>query len=262
MLLEPETIRSIFLGAPLSLDLDLDERYGTLTLEFVPSGESRASDRQERMVRDALRGFCTELAAYHAAVADLYQQMGDTPDRARPCFESLFRDLVREEDRRGVSLSERERGRVAALEERMGHVWHVLGLVGDEAHTLDELSRLVYDPFPASLEIEVAGTVEEVEGFERRSDRRVAVPDLGVLGALASLRERWVAPDPLPLYVEEARRDGGPRLDLDGLAAQPRRVRRLPGPDEVCEAIEKRLRPAALYRLKWRLPPEDDEQTP
>lgn len=146
----------------------------------------------------------------------------------------------------------------------MGEVLSVLLIPSGQDRSIDELSHLVYDPFPAPLSIQLPGEPLEVEGFEPSGseDRVWTVDNPGLWAALQSLEGRWVSPDPVMIYVEHK----GPNakgLDLSALLDTPRRVNRpVPNSLEVRRAIEERLKPAAsIYRVVFRTVPgsEDDE---
>lgn len=265
---EPEAIRDLFSWTQVGSTLNRADEV--MTLEMLPASGGAATLRQERIVREGLDRFSASISSYLAAASDLYDEIDERPERARPCFEELFEDLIEPQRRSGDELTEREADLVGNVKERMSDVWEVLVVPEGEAFTIDELSHLVYDPFPAPLQIEVAGTVEEVEGFERRSEQRVAVRGLGLWDALESLRGRWIEPDPLLIFVEESRREGGSQLDPAEISGRRRRVAGLPDAAEVKATIEQGLRPADVYRLKWRLPrgdaadaaPPDQRATP
>ena len=253
---EPEAIRDLFSWTQVGTSLSRKE--DVMTLELLPGPGGGATLKQQRMVRESLDRFSASASSYLAAAADLYGELEGSPEVARPCFEELLKGVIDQGQLTGGELTDVQAELVKRVKDLMSDVWEVLVVPEGEAYTLDELSHLVYDPFPAPLQIEVAGTVEEVEGFERRSERRVAVPGLGLWDALESLRGRWIDPDPLLIYVEESRREGGPQLDLDEISVRPRQAQWPPDQAEVKAALEERLRAAPVYRLKWRLPPEGE----
>jgi hypothetical protein len=81
----------------------------------------------------------------------------------------------------------------------------------------------------------------------------------GLWSALRSLEERWVAPDPVLVYVEH-KGSNAKGLDLSALMDAPRRVALpLPNSLEVKREIEARLKPAAsVYRAVWETAPRDE----
>ena len=247
---DPERLPELFGFLPVGAFLDRDDDL--LTLDLIPTGASRATARQERDVEENLQRFSSAVAAYLQAAAELYRYLEKSPDRARACFHELFGGEEQELDGRESLLLD-------ALEERMVELTDVLSVPDGEAFTLDEKSQLVFNPFPGTIEITVAGEVTEVIGFDVKEVNRVTIPEIGFWSAFASLVGKWLDPNLVLLYVEATRRDEEGSLDIDGLAASPRHVVEPPGPGEVREALEERLIPPDVYRLRWRLPPSGTE---
>jgi hypothetical protein len=141
----------------------------------------------------------------------------------------------------------------------MEEVFGVLLVPSGDELSLDELSHLVYDPFPARLSVRLPAAPEEVEGFARDAEGELTVPGLGLWPALRALEGRWLSPDPVLLYVERRGKSEEAPLDLAAFLARERRAMPPPSAAEVRLAIEERLQPASLYRAVWTvLPGEDD----
>ncbi len=254
---DPAGLLSLFDFAPVGAFL---QREGdVITLEFQPTGSDRATPRQARTVLESLDGFSESVAAYAQAAADLYRYLDDHPERDRACLEDLFKDFIEESARRDEDLHDGEAALLRSVKERMSDVWDVLNVRTDEAYTLDEMSRLLFDPFPAEVEVEVTGTIEEIAGFERKDATRVAIPAIGLWSALTALEGRWIEPDLVLAYVESGLKRGDAPFDLDGFVGRRRAVHGVPRGPEVREALMANLRPAEVYRLRWRVPPELDE---
>ena len=149
----------------------------------------------------------------------------------------------------------------------MDEAEQILVIDQTEAYSINEISRLLYDPFPAHLRVVPGGRVIETEGFEpgeggggREGDESGALEIRGfsLWEALESLEGEWLRPDPLLLYV---RLSGGitgrpaPELTLDQIAARDRVATAPPPPaNEIRAAIEQRLEPEPLYRVVWETP--------
>ena len=91
-------------------------------------------------------------------------------------------------------LTDLEGDMVTSVKTSMENVADALAVPKDEAFSLNSLTRLVYDPFPARLTVVVKGGgarerrfVESGGVFER--------PPVDAWSALESLVDRWVAPD-------------------------------------------------------------------
>jgi hypothetical protein len=136
----------------------------------------------------------------------------------------------------------------------------VLVVPEKEDHSLDEVSHLVYDPFPARLTVRLPGETLEVEGFEPGEKNTLTAFGPGLWQALWSLEGRWISPDPLRLYFEEDGREGQQPLALGEVLRRPRSAEVPPSALEVQQAIADRLRPAPVYRVVWRLQPATTEE--
>ena len=251
---DPGKVRLVFSESPLKVFLT---RRGELwILQIIPGTSDRATQRQVRSVHEGLARFGGSVSNYVKAVAALYDYLKANPERARDCFADIFEDLTKKAPRESA-LSEEETALVKTVKDRMGDVFGILELKEGEEYTLDELSHLVYDPFPAPLELETSAPPEEVEGFAPRGERTFAAAGPGLWEALASLKGQWVSPDPVLIYVGQMLHEGGPNFDLDEFLSEPRSVRGQPDADAVRHALEEHLRPAERYLLKWQVPTKE-----
>jgi hypothetical protein len=264
---EPARLRSVFGDTALAVTYEVRED-GTAELTIVPGAPSQATRKQRKDLERVLDDWSADVAEYLAATADLYDWLEDNPTRAEACMQELFGDVLSEQstqaegEKEPEALSAEEQKRVDRVQEAMTEVLDVLRIPPDQDRSVDELSHLVYDPFPAPLSIQLPGNPLEVEGFEPSGseDRVWSVDTPGLWSALRTLEERWVAPDPVMVYVEHKGRDAE-GLDLSALLDTPRRVNRpLPNSLEVRRAIEDRLKPAApVYRAVWKTEPRSDD---
>jgi len=131
-------------------------------------------------------------------------------------------------------------------------VWGILDVPEGEDYTPDELSHLVYDPFPGRLTVRLSGAPAEApEGFAAGPDGTLIAAGPGFWEALRSLEGRWLAPDPVLLSIAHQQRSQNEPLDLNSLLKQPRRAEPAPDATEVRLAVEQRLQPAPLYRVAF-----------
>ena len=193
-------------------------------------------------MKSELGSWSTKLAAYYSALASLYAYLDRHPERARVCLASILTKVPS-----GESLSAEESELSKAVEEAMGDCGSILVAPPDEPYTIDELSRMVYDPFPATIRIAVPGEVLEREGFP--SEGALEIPEASLWSAFVRLEGRFVSPDPALLAWRRDTRDGI-EIDLAALTAQRRHASR-PSPDHVRVAIEDQLRTAPVYRVRW-----------
>jgi len=261
LIAEPEALRNLFGDTSVSASYSIAED-GTAELILVPGVPAQATRRQRKDMEQAVEEWSGHVSEYLAATGDLYAWLEDNPGRVRPCFRELFKELVAEEVEEELSAEEQKR--VQRVGDAMEKVFDVLLIPKGQDRSLDELSHLVYDPYPAPLSILLPGEALEVEGFAESGDEEKVwtVDSPGLWTALRSLEEHWIAPDPVMIYVAH-RKDGD--LDLDELVEMPRRFAQpLPDSLEVRRAIEEKLKPAsAVYRAVWQaLPPAkaDDDK--
>ncbi len=220
----------------------------------MPSAPGRATRKQRKEMERTLEEWSGHVAGYLAATGELYQYLDTNPERARACLGAVFADVLAEEERKGLEpLSALETRQVKRVEEAMAKIWDVLIVADGQDASLDEISHLVYDPFPARLSVKLPGRPLEVEGFEAGGEAGVLkVASPGLWNALLALEGRWLSPDPAVAYVLH----GGPAaeepLDLAAFLAEARRADPTPPADlEVRRAIEEKLRTEPLYRATW-----------
>ncbi len=223
---------------------------GVAELAIYPSSPARATRRQRRRVERALESWVAAVDAYLRSAAELYGYLEARPDRAAPVFGDLFGDLVEAAAAEELEpLDEHERRRVGDVEEAMEKVWDVLQVESGEEYSLNELSKLVYDPFPSRLTVRPAATAREVEGFTGADP--LAAGGTGLWEALEALEGRWLTPDPLLLIVRHSRSQEA--IDVFEVARRARRAEPVAA-GEVRGAVEDALAPAPLYRAVWQAP--------
>jgi hypothetical protein len=181
---------------------------------------------------------------------------------AEVAFSVLLEEVLPEEDGgRRELLHRHEKPLVEAVEQAMSDAWEVLLVTSQEAYSINEVSRLVFDPFPARVRVEVPGEVVETEGFAATPEGGLLVPSVSLWQALTSLQGRWLEPDPLLLYVDRSGGTAGtpgPGFDLAGIVARERSHAAAPRAAEIRAALETRLLPAPVYRVVYRVDGEVD----
>jgi hypothetical protein len=255
VLTEPRDLEELFRDTSLSVSYSVQPERGIAELSIVPGPSTRATRRQREETERTLDPWTGDLAGYLKAVQELYAYLDEHPDRARPCFAALFD----KETGTGELTAEEER-RLERLNDAMGKVLEVLAIPSNAAYSPDEVSRLVYDPFPARLSLKLPGEPLEVEGFRKSAEGALTVRGLGLWEALRSLQGKWVSPDPVLVYVEGSRQEDH-EVDLEGFLRKPRQAapaHLLPSAREIRSEIEGRLRPERLCRVSWRIDPADE----
>ena len=251
---EPESLARFFSDTSLAVTYTVRPEDGTAELTIAPGSSARATRAQRKEMERTLGDWSGHVKEYLAASRKLYEYLNDHPDRAEACFSSLFKELLSEGE--PETLTPEEQGLVEPLNEAMENVLAVLLVPRGEDHSPDEISRLVYDPFPARLTVTLPGPPLEVEGFERKEGGELAVRGVSLWDALQSLEGRWISPDPVLVYVKSRGQEDS--FDLESFLAQPRRAEPAPTAKEVRQALEIQLTPEPFYRLTWAIQPDDE----
>lgn len=253
----PARLDAFFRDTSLDVSYEVRERVAELTV--TPAPPARASRRQREQVERTLEEWSGHVATYLKESADLWAYLDDRPDRTRACLGALLADLLEDGVREALPpLTDPERERIERVQKAMEEVLVVLAVPPGEDHSADELSHLVYDPFPARLTVRLPGPpLEAPEGFAAADGgRTLTAVGPGLWEALRALEGRWLSPDPVLLYVEKDGPGKKEPLDLDVLVAQPRRAASPPDAAEVRQGIEEGLRPAPLYRVLFAVDPD------
>lgn len=265
VLAAPGDLREFFARTPLQAVFR--KRDGTAEFAVFPAAVTRATREQKERVTRELSAWSGMVAAYLGQAVPLFEYLQRNPDRAAPCFGKLFGDLLAGEARRALpALTAGEEERLQRVEEAMGGVLSVLRVKEGEAYTPDELSRMVFSPFPSEFVVEAPAAFLEVEGFERTGERTARVPAHGLWEAYAAVRGRWLDPDPLQAYLAGSlRREEGEEsgLDLAAFSAITRTAVAIPpGADEVLSVLRQALTPAEVYRIVWLVPEAGEDPSP
>jgi len=231
---------------------NLTRAGGSAEIQLYPTGGSRATYLQRQEAERRLDDWSQRLAAYFEAVADLYAHLEERPDRAVPCFAHVFD----KHEGLGVTgpLDEVEEELVTRAKTTMEEVALVLLVPDDDAFSLNELTRLVYDPFPARLTVAVEGHVLSFEGwiedggfYER--------PAVDAWNALRSFEGRWISPDLVTAAAAPLPEEQQPDPDVLLFASLPRRFTSPPSSGDVEAALLAAMVPESRLQLRWRTPP-------
>ncbi|MGE5233192.1 MAG: hypothetical protein ACM3OB_03705 [Acidobacteriota bacterium] len=227
---------------------------GGAELAFYPGSGSRANRAERQAVERRLATWSGGVVSYLRTLATLHEQTAGEPQREQACLAVLFGDA---ETAKAVPLAHAEKALVEAADRALADLLDVLVVPAGEAYSLEELSRLEYDPFPADLEIEVAGEIREVDGFVRGPGSVLTVPGLSLWRSLPALAGRW--PALVPLRQVSAEAEGSEQtvaIDTAALAAGLAHSEPVPSENELAAALARTLAPAPVYRVLWRYPPE------
>ena len=256
----------------------------TVTLAFVFSGGTRATAGESVTAYRGFRDFAADAARYQRRVATLWRYMDENPGRRFVTLRGLFGAAEGEElpesqliaqprqlappappppVRRGSERLPRLRDMEIELIERVVAAGEPLVKIfevpKDDSFTLQELSRLVFDPFPGVVTAKPDGTVVEAVGFTEGGEG-YSIPSLDLWSAYQALEGVFVSPDPLVFLLENQDNDFG--CDKDDVACKDNALVSAflqsgpliasPGSStRIQQALEAELRPLDEYRLVW-----------
>lgn len=224
-------------------------------LYLEPAASPRASRAQRELVDELITSWSNDLQRYLAAATSLYSYLDRHPERATACFTHLFEEG---ELLAGWPLDDDETALVEELADRVDDVAAALLTLDDQAFSLNELSRLVFDPFPARLTVSSAVGFVAHEGFVATPDG-LERPPVSLWQALLGLDGLWISPDIVTAVVAPAPDDAQPEPDPAAFASRPRRHANVPTTTEVEDEIRARLANVAITRVTWRGLPSDPD---
>ncbi|MCM2314710.1 MAG: hypothetical protein NDJ92_06110 [Thermoanaerobaculia bacterium] len=275
--MNPDELGSIFFDT--SLQFRYHEERGFAQLEIYAGDSQLATREQIREYNEAADRWSHAVTGYYRALDELYRYANSYPDRAEGMFSIIFEEDLGDDD--GIMAGSEapapgESGRIGepgggaapppsatdeerAMAERvvlaLDEIIEAQGRREGRELSADALARLVNDPFPGELRIRPDGHIEDFEGFVPDVEAGgVRVERKGLLEALASMRGRWASPDPFHELLDRAAAgDAAPPFDLGGFLAQPREASPPKDWREVRAALDKALRPASTYRVRWQV---------
>lgn len=258
----------------------------TVSLEFVFGGGTQATAGESHTVERGLRGFAADAVRYQRRVAALWRYMDENPGRRFECLRALFgaargeelpesrliappRELAPSTTQQTPAeqppaagqpvLRDLEVELIERIVEAGEPLLQIFEVPDDDAFTLQELSRRVFDPFPAVITAVPDGPVVEAVGFAESGDGWT-IPSLDLWRAYRTLDGRFVSPDPLLFLLDTDGNDFGCNEQDDACKDRERVFAFLergafvvrPGSSNlVRQVLEAELRPLDVYRLVW-----------
>jgi len=251
---DPETLRAFFGDSLIEARFSAKESERELTL--VAGSGSRASRSQREDLRGAMDPWMEALGRYLQAGSDLYLFLEKNPGQAPQAFEAVFGDGNGAADAnrsaRDTGASSEATALAKRLKDSLEEVLMAFQVGADSGISLEELSSLVYDPFPAPLTVQVPGKVLEVEGFRTGEQGLLEAGGASLLATLKALEGKWIDPD--PLLTEFRALQSGAAVDAQAFARRPRRRSAPPTATELRHRVEEALTGPQLYRVRWSAP--------
>jgi hypothetical protein len=251
----PENLGRFFSDTPIVINYSAGD--GSAELAIYPGGPWRATQEEQQRLSKVFDEWTKDVARYLKATRKLYEYLERNPSRARVCLGAVFEDLLPKEARANLEMPRMpdEDELVNDVHDGLSSVLGQFLVPKNESVSADELSHLVYDPFPAAITVRVPGKILEAQGFTGGAGG-LTIPGLGLWDALRSLEGHWVSPDPIVAYYEHGRtvKSAKKTFDLEGFLARRRSYADTPSEYEIKKAVEQFLTPASVYRVRWAAP--------
>jgi hypothetical protein len=219
---------------------------GSEELALYPTGPGSATARQQELMDRRLERWAGDVFEYLRAAGELYALLEERPERAAACFAHVF-----DEGEEGEPLEASEEPLIERLSNAIDQVAAVLLVTEGEAFSLNQLSRLVYDPFPARLTVRAAGSPLEVEGLVEHEGFFERQP-VSLWSSLAGIEGRWLTPDIVTAMAVPGGLEVQPERDPIAFAAIERFSSPPQDSGEIVAAIRGGLVPEAVCRVRWQ----------
>lgn len=248
---KPREIENLLAEIGLTALVNSDAIDGTAELYLEPSAAVRATRGQRQLADQQLAEWSTAVSEYISAGIQLYAYLERRPERAAACFENLFADD--EHVSEVWPLSGEEERLVEAVSDGVDDVAAVLVPLDDQAYSPNELSRLVYDPFPARLTVSASGDVVTSEGLVEVAGG-LERPPTSLWHALRGLEGMWLAPDIVTEMVAPGPKEAQPDPDPSAFAARTRSYGAAPTRFDIEDEIRSRLSVVVPISVRWQGP--------
>jgi len=251
MLIETDDLTEVFFDTGILATYS--EHQGIAELSVYAGESQRATREQQRLYRDLVEGWGSDYVRYLRAMQRVYRYMDAQPDRAAVLFAELIGEERQTTDEDELTAEEQELLDLAQT--AMDRVIEVFATGEDRSYSLEELSSLVNDPFPAAVSIHPAGKVISLTGFEPdENGTLLRVPRASLWSAVDSLRGHWLSPDPLAVVVESGRDESRELPSSEAMASLTRHVDPPRDGNVVWEELQARMAVPSTLRATWTIP--------
>ncbi len=250
MLIKTDALTEVFYDTGILATYS--EQNGIAELSVYAGESQRATREQQRLYRELVEGWGTDYVGYLRAMQRLYSYMDTQPDRAAVLFAELIGEERETAEEDEITAEEQE-----LLDLAQSAMDRVIGLFetgSERAYSLEEISSLVNDPFPAAVSVRPAGKIIELTGFEQdQSASLLQVPRASLWSAVESLRGLWLSPDPLAVVVDDARDESHEPPSSEAMASLPRHVDPPRDGNVVWEELQTRMTVPSTLRATWTI---------
>jgi hypothetical protein len=235
-------LQKFFFDTPVTVTTTRTD--GSMELNIYAGTSMRATPQQRRAAEKLINAYSRRAARYFAAVRNMYLYLEEKPLRSTAMFASVFDELAPDH------LADDERVMTAAVRDA------IESLLSDDdegSAAIDRVFDLVYNPFPAQMQVVVKGETLINEGFQRLESGAYEIRMPTAFEAIGALEGKWVSPDPLALAADPANEKKSSAELAQMIDKLPRRSAAVVSQQELTDALIATMRPAARYRLRWRV---------
>lgn len=226
---------------------------GWTELTMYPGQSLRSTSREQATVKRRLDDYSRLAVDYIEALHGMYEYLDAHDGRAEEMFYAVYSGLFAGpgKDYEDTTLSETEKSVTSRV---LKSVQSLMEGTEKDNKELSRLADLVYNPFPAVIDVKVPGEPLAVEGFERNEAGMLRATTPTPDKALARLEGRWIAPDLFAATERITKTKGenaSPRDLAAAIAAEPRRFAAAVRASDIVDALVKEMQPAPRYRVRW-----------
>ncbi len=253
------------LFAHSAIDARVERLVDGIGIILVPGAPQGGDRRQRQRMERLLSDWTDAIAEYLEAVAGLWKHIETNPSRRMAILSMAFADLG--EDEPAGTATTLEKALLSRYEEAELRVVGIYETPKGEAHTAQELSRLIYDPYSTDILLvltDASGRAlsqdpQSVEGLQAAGDGSWRVPRTSLWDAFRSLEGEWLQPDPLVAKAEFLlQATDGDAFDVSGFAQREFLTGRVPSKQEIREAVVDQLQPPEASRIVWATAAESE----
>lgn len=229
----PEELQQLFADSNVTVHVTHGDGWRELAL--YPGTSNRASREVQREFNESLESWSADVATYLTAMQHLYSYLDENPQRARYVFAAVLNE-------KDSFVLDEEAPFVEAVRNAMDDIASRMDIEEGSGVHIAEAADLVFNPFPARIDVNVPADVLSSSGFTKE----LTIEPVNLLDAVSALEGRWVSPDPLVMLL----RDQSPASEQ--LAKLPRRAEMMVRPEDIADAVREQLARPKAYVVRWR----------
>ena len=249
---------ALLLDTPIRAQIDREP--GSIGVTLFPGPALRGTRSQRRRMDAVINAWSEAISKYVETVAVLWDHIEANPARRSAVLAGMFTELGLDPEHEEPSLSAREKTIIERYEKAETTVAEVFDTPKDTAYSAQELSRLVYDPYPVHMLLTLTDTSSRaivrkpilVEGLEPHGEFAWQIPRTSLWDTFCRLEGQWISPDPLlakVVFTLDAK--DKEYFEVDSFSRQEFAVLQVPTTESVKREILNGLRPPNISQITW-----------